>query len=352
MIKKFLTFVVFLLIATLLLILSVCTFTNSLDNYERTGTVKIMLEGPANYDPRMLAVNITITDIEATSDGVEWYVISNVDSSIDLLQLNNGVTSVLGITNFEQAVSSEVRLVLSSEPADNYVLVDNDDDPEQYHLDAPLGPGTGLGINQGFEVKGGSTTTVLITFDEADYTFDPDSDTYQLEPIITVSRIDIQEGKIVFYEHFGYDTGSDTIEGWNEDEHPNATFKCSVLEGSDIGGRHARIYGENFLGVNHSFFKEWDLSGYTSGRIVFQAKRSNNWNVGLYDRVFFELFYDGSWHIPYTFYAWNIFENYSELEIPLTGEMMDTQFYARFRNSLPNWFQYLDIDNFELYGIK
>jgi hypothetical protein len=137
-----------------------------------------------------------------------------------------------------------------------------------------------------------------------------------------------------------------------EFESSTATDKCIVLDGSIPGGRHARLYGEDVLGVNHNFFKDWDMSLYTSGRIVTQVKRSNNWNPVYNDRVYFELFYDGSWHTPLIFNASIISDTFSILEIPLTSEMMETQFFVRFRNGLPNPDQYLDIDNFELYGIK
>ena len=64
------------------------------------------------------------------------------------------------------------------------------------------------------------------------------------------------------------------------------------------------------------------------------------------------MFYDDSWHNPFMFNVSTTGDTYSEMEIPLTAEMMETQFYVRFRNGLSNPDQYLDIDNVELYGIK
>jgi hypothetical protein len=352
--KKLSTIAGNLLIAAPLFFISGCTLSNTLKTGDGDGTVKIVLEGPspAYYDPRMLEAYITITEIDVSSDGGEWMMVSSIGSPIDLLQLNRGVTAVLSVTGINPAVSYEVRLLLGTNPGDNYVLVDKGGPPEQHDIDTPSGPQTGLKISQPFEVTVGSTTTVLLTFEEGDYTFDPDSDIYRLNPTITVNDVDIREGNIVFYDNFGYGAGTDTVTGWIEDESLSAVFKCSVLDGSVVGGRHARIYGEDVFGVNHSFFHEWDMSEYSSGRIVFQARRSDNWSTLLSDYVFVELFYDGSWHPAYTFSATNIFDSYSVLEIRLIEEMMDTQFYVRFRNGLPDALQYLDIDNFELYGIK
>ncbi len=355
--KKYFTIPAAFLITAIIYLINGCTVTNSLNdgelNYYDTGTIKIVLKGLSSYDPKMLEVNITITKIEATVDGVVWETVSDARNKIDLLELDDSVTAVLGINDIEPDLINEVRFIVSGDSGDNYVVVDKIGPPE-YDLDIPSGALTGLKITQPFEVKGGSTTTVVIYLDEKDYTLDPDSDTYRLKPVITVDSIDHDDGKIIFYDDFGFGSNSDTVQGWSEDEASTALGKgkCSVLKGRILGGRHARISGDDVLGVNHNFYKDWDISGYTSGRIVIQVKRSDNWSNVLNDRVYLELFYDGSWHAPYTFNYFNISDTFSVLEIPLSSEMMDTQFNVRFRNGLPELNQFLDIDNFELHGVK
>jgi hypothetical protein len=132
-----------------------------------------MLKGLPSYDLSMLEVNIAIIEIAATVDGADWETISDARTTIDLLELDNTVTAVLGINDIKPDLVNQVRLIVSGDPGDNYVRVSNGGPPEVYDLYIPGGALTGLRTNQPFEVKGGSTSTVVIYLDKSDYTLDP-----------------------------------------------------------------------------------------------------------------------------------------------------------------------------------
>jgi hypothetical protein len=128
------------------------------------------------------------------------------------------------------------------------------------------------------------------------------------------------------------------------------------------------MYGKNLASVNHSFGKHLDLSGALEGRLMFQARGSDNW--GYFDRVYLEFFYGGAWHAIHTFgkdewvpetsatarddddyYDYFGVEptQFQLFEIPLTEEMMVADFWMRFRNGMDSKYQYFDLDNVEVY---
>ena len=77
-----------------------------------------------------------------------------------------------------------------------------------------------------------------------------------------------------------------------------------------------------------------------------QARRSTGWSsAGL---IYLELFYEDEWHSAFKFNYRNTEPLFSIIEVPLTEEMMETEFYIRFRNGIEDGNEYLDIDNIEI----
>ena len=77
-----------------------------------------------------------------------------------------------------------------------------------------------------------------------------------------------------------------------------------------------------------------------------QARRSTGWSsAGL---IYLELFYEDEWHSAFKFNYRNTEPLFSIIEVPLTEEMMETEFYIRFRNGIKDGNEYLDIDNIEI----
>jgi len=188
---------------------------------------------------------------------------------------------------------------------------------------------------------------VLLDFDARSAVNELGNGDLLLKPTIKILDTMIAEGTFFFVEDFGTGKSDDLIPNWDEIENEARKDKCMVVEGSPLGGRMARIYGNDYNGTNHFFFKRIDLPGYEEKVLRLQAKRSPEWNGS--DLVHLELFYEDDWHSAYKFNYRNTGELFSILEIPLTEEMMDTMFYIRFRNGIENQFEYLDIDNIEIY---
>jgi hypothetical protein len=201
----------------------------------------------------------------------------------------------------------------------------------------------------GFDIDSGKTKVVTLDFDLEQSIIKTGDDEYVLNPVIFVSIVELDE-KILFFDDFGYGSYDADIPGWDEREHLEGPDKCSVEDGSLLGGRLARIYGADYFGVNHYFFQKLDLSSYDGGRIVFWAKRSDNWKS--LDRVFIEVLYEDTWQNVLSIGNWNSTSTFSMYEIPLDPEMMTEEFYIRFRHQIEEETQYLDIDNFEMYGFS
>lgn len=113
--------------------------------------------------------------------------------------------------------------------------------------------------------------------------------------------------------------------------------------------QHARIYGEDMLGVNHYFYKHWDMRGYVSGSAGFLCRISSGWDPD--DAMYFDVYYTGAWHGHTVFNTSNLNDTaFVEFELPLTEEMMTEDFGLRFRNGMDMVGEYVEIDDFSLYG--
>ncbi len=116
-----------------------------------------------------------------------------------------------------------------------------------------------------------------------------------------------------------------------------------------VENQHAKIVGEDQGGVNHYFFKHWSMLGYASGTVKFLCQRSTEWEVD--DEVYFEVHYNGAWHANTNLTVANTIEgSFVLFEIPLGMEMMTYDFGVRFRNGMSAAGEYLEVDDFYLYG--
>jgi hypothetical protein len=200
------------------------------------------------------------------------------------------------------------------------------DDKDKIDITVPSGEQMAVKLIDGFNIFNNETTVITLDFDLEQSIIVTDGDEYILNPIIMASIVEIDE-KILFFDDFGDSSYDDDIPGWEERESSERPDKCSVENGSILGGRSARIYGEDHLGVNHYYFKRWDISSYNGGRIVFWAKRSDEW--GSLDRAFVEVLFDDTWHNVLSIGHWNSNSTFSIYEIPLDSEMMTVEFWIR-----------------------
>ena len=101
-----------------------------------------------------------------------------------------------------------------------------------------------------------------------------------------------------------------------------------------------------YLALIILFIAGCTLVGDEEKVLRLQARRSTGWSsAGL---IYLELFYEDEWHSAFKFNYRNTEPLFSIIEVPLTEEMMETEFYIRFRNGIEDGNEYLDIDNIEI----
>ncbi|NGP89467.1 DUF4382 domain-containing protein [Fodinibius halophilus] len=154
-----------------------------------TGTMSVaMTDAPANYD----SVNVTInsvrvnkdenaetdstkSDNEAEEEG--WVTITDQSMKVNLLELTNGNTIMLGTEELEAGTYEQIRFILGD---DNTVTVDG----QTHDLQTPGSQQSGLKLNVEAEVEEGSNYTLLIDFDAARSIVKKGNGGYSLKPVL------------------------------------------------------------------------------------------------------------------------------------------------------------------------
>jgi len=290
-------------------------------------------------------MRVTISGVEISRSEDSWLSLIDSVQEVNLLELQNNVFITLGVKEIAAGTYEQLRLILDVSEPENNAIVFTDQSVQPFKV--PSGGQTGIKIIGPIVVEEGKTTSVLLDFDAQSSVNELSNGDLLLKPTIKILDTLISENTYFFVEDFGTGKSDNTIPNWTEIEDHNNEDKCMVVEGSELGGRMARIYGYDVMGTDHSFFKRIDLPGYEEKVLRLHAKRSPGWN-GV-DLVHLELFYEDDWHSVYKFNYRNTDELFSILEIPLTEDMMDTMFYIRFRNGIEDQFEFLDIDNIEIY---
>jgi len=329
--------------ALIMLFISGCTLLG-LEEQSGTGVLRVMLtDAPLDWET-VDEMRVTISGVEISRSEDSWLPLIDSPQEVNLLKLQNNVFITLGVEEIEAGTYEQLRLILDTSEPENNAIVFTDQEPQPFKV--PSGGQTGIKIIGPVVVEEGKTTSVLLDFDAQSSVNELDNGDLLLKPTIKILEMLITEETYFFVEDFGTGKSDNTIPDWIEIEDFNNEDKCMVVEGSELGGRMARMYGYDAMGTNHAFFKRIDLPGYEEKVLRLEAKRSSGWNG---DAVYLELFYENDWHYGYTFTYNNTGESFSDVMITLTEEMMDTMFYIRFRNGIGDQFEYLDIDNIEIY---
>jgi len=123
---------------------------------EKTVPIKLLLtDNPASYD----SVNIHIQGmrVKMNTDEDSWITVQSKDTTVNLLDLQNGVTTIIAQDNVPAGILKEVRFILGS---DNYVVVDG----IRHDLQTPSAEDSGLKIKIDKEL-GESLNTFVLDFD-------------------------------------------------------------------------------------------------------------------------------------------------------------------------------------------
>lgn len=172
-----------------------------------------LTDAPADYD----AVVVEVVDVQLRfGDGEATSAPEVYSGSYDLLELSNGIDTLIAAGEVPAGTLQEIRLVLGD---GNYLVVDSN----QYALSTPSAQQSGLKIKlDGTELAPGRAYELLLDFDAGRSVVEAGgSGKYNLKPVIraTLSEIDDPEnaritGVLAPGERqyvFAYQTGGDTL---------------------------------------------------------------------------------------------------------------------------------------------
>ena len=154
-------------IATTLLaaffLLTSCDVSDDGSSNSTNGTLQVYLTDAPGDDEAVWIdieeVRIHIDDedeLELEDEG--WIIISDDPKRVNLLDLTNGELEVLGETELEEGMYSQIRLILGD---DNEIVKNG----VTHSLDTPSAQQSGLKLNVHAEIEGGEVYTLLLDFD-------------------------------------------------------------------------------------------------------------------------------------------------------------------------------------------
>jgi hypothetical protein len=147
-----------------------------------------LTDAPGDYKE----VNVEVIGVEVHTEGGEqnsgWKNLDVEGGVINLLDLTNGIDTLLGAIEIPAGKISQVRLKLGD---DNTIKVGG----ETFELNTPSGQQSGLKLQVHTELKEGITYKILLDFDVARSVVTTGSGAYSLKPVIRTIT-EAQDGAI------------------------------------------------------------------------------------------------------------------------------------------------------------
>ena len=176
----------FLLLVGCIVSLFGCSGGGSVNSDRQTGELSLKMTDATTTD--FQAVYITVDEIQASmkpadvsEEDADWITVATPEQTYNLLELVNGVTEYLGITDLEAGVYAQLRLILGHLPEDadgatnilgehhpfaNYFIVQDDQENHYYYeLKIPSGYESGFKIVGNFSIDENETTDLILDFD-------------------------------------------------------------------------------------------------------------------------------------------------------------------------------------------
>lgn len=155
-------------------VLGICFFFAACSKNNKQVPLQLLLtDNPAAYD----SVNVHIKSLQVKINQADagWIAIQSKDTTVNLLDLQNGVTMVLAQDNVPEGVLKEVRFILGP---DNYVVVNG----QKHSLSTPSAESSGLKIKIDKELNE-TLNTFTLDFDAA-LSVKEENGAYKLMPVI------------------------------------------------------------------------------------------------------------------------------------------------------------------------
>ncbi len=200
--KKNRMFAWFLMLAAALF-LAACSSSSSSKN----GELSLELTDAATADYQAVYVSIKEVQVQMLTDpagGEEapWTVAASPNATYNLLELVNGITEPLGLTELEPGEYSHMRLVIGDtaddgenilgevHPFANYVIL-RDGTGTVHELKIPSGSTSGIKIIHGFSIEANQTTRLVLDFNALKSIVRAgNSGKWLLKPVISVINAD------------------------------------------------------------------------------------------------------------------------------------------------------------------
>ena len=155
--------------------LSGCSEDNNTNPAEGTARLKLyMTDAPADYD----AIYLTISSVEAHKAEGEWFVLSSDTQTVDLIELQNGVTMLFADTVLTSGHYTQLRLLIT----DAEIVVDG----IPYPLEIPSGDQTGIKLIHEFTLEPDFVYELLLDFDASRSIIQTGNGQYKLKPTIRI----------------------------------------------------------------------------------------------------------------------------------------------------------------------
>jgi len=121
------------------------------------GKLQVKLQdSPTRFDSVMIDIQkVEIQDADTASG---WMALNDSSMSVNLLDLTNGTTKIIGEKPLTPGTYHQIRLILGT---NNYVVING----QQYDLKVPSGQQSGLKINTDATIEPNITYTLLLDFD-------------------------------------------------------------------------------------------------------------------------------------------------------------------------------------------
>jgi len=229
--KKFLTMkkiMVALFLSLFVLVIASCDKDSDSDKAQLS---VLMTDAPGVYD----AVLIDLQRVEVTGDGGDAIILDTNEDIYNLLDLTNGVNTLIATSDMEPGTISQIRLILGP---NNSVVVDGVSHP----LSTPSAEQSGLKLQVHQTFEPGVSYAILLDFDANQSIVEKGNGEYQLKPVIrtidiavsgsikgsiapvgTVATITASSDGITFYSSVNNSNGDFLVAGL-----PAGTYNITV----------------------------------------------------------------------------------------------------------------------------
>jgi len=173
-------------------------------NQKKAAMLRLWMHDKPNPAENITNIYVTILRVEVGNPDGEFFVLNEAEQEIDLLQLQNNASMILGERYLPIGMYDQIRLILSDQ---NRIMVDGG----EHSLFIPSGEQTGIKLKGEFEALGGRITELVIDFDAEKSVHHAPGKGYMLKPVITLESVTTLGPGLVLTEE-----QMDAVGDWND----------------------------------------------------------------------------------------------------------------------------------------